>query len=69
MTLVVSKKLIALVLIFTFVFALPVSTMAIDIIPPIPVSDSALRDKEAGVTMFGFTVPGLTWDLDRKSVV
>ena len=63
MTLVVSKKLIALVLIFTFVFALPVSTMAIDIIPPIPVSDSALRDKEAGVTMFGFTVPGLTWDL------
>jgi len=63
MTLVVSKKLIALVLIFTFVFTLPVSTMAIDIIPPIPVSDSALRDKEAGVTMFGFTVPGLTWDL------
>ena len=63
MTLIVSRKLIALVLIFTFVFALPVSTMAIDIIPPIPVSDSALRDKEAGVTMFGFTVPGLTWDL------
>ena len=39
MTLVVSKKLIALVLIFTFVFTLPVSTMAIDIITPIPVSD------------------------------
>ncbi|MBI2674011.1 MAG: hypothetical protein HYX23_01890 [Candidatus Zambryskibacteria bacterium] len=63
MNLIVSKKIIACVLIFTFTFALPASTLAIDIIPPIPVSDSALRDKEAGVTMFGFTVPGLTWDL------
>src|SRR3989338_5928412 len=64
MTLVVNKKLIALVLIFTFIFALPVSTQAfIETIPPIPVSDAALRSKEAGVTMFGFTVPGLTWDL------
>ena len=58
-----SKKLIVLVLILSFTLAFPVSIWAIDIIPPIPVSDSALRDKEAGVTMFGFTVPGLTWDL------
>lgn len=63
MNLIVSKKILSVILIFTFTFVLPVSTMAIDIIPPIPVSDSALRDKEAGVTMFGFTVPGLTWDL------
>lgn len=62
MTLIISKKLISFVLIFTFVFALPVSTMAIDIIPPIPVSDSALRDKEVGITIFGFTVPGISLD-------
>lgn len=58
----VSKKLIALVLTLTFTFALPISTRAVDSVPPIPVSDSILRDKEAGLTIFGFTVPGLTWD-------
>ena len=69
MTLVVNKKLIALVLIFTFIFALPVSTQAfIETIPPIPVSDAALRSKEAGVTMFGFTVPGLTWRSEERRV-
>ncbi len=56
------KKLLALVLILTFTFALPVSTRAVDSVPPIPVSDSIIRDKEAGLTIFGFTVPGLTWD-------
>ncbi len=56
------RKLIVLVLILTFTFALPVSTQAVDKIPPIPVSDSILRDKEAGLTIFGFTIPGLTWD-------
>ena len=56
------KKLIALVLILTFTFALPVSTWAVDVVPPIPVSDSIIRDKEAGLTIFGFTIPGLTWD-------
>ena len=62
MNLVRSKKLIALVLILTFTFALPVSTWAVDVVPPIPVSDSIIRDKEAGLTIFGFTIPGLTWD-------
>ena len=56
------KKLTALVLILTFAFALPVSTWAVDVVPPIPVSDSIIRDKEAGLTIFGFTIPGLTWD-------
>lgn len=56
------RKLIALVLILTFTFALPISTRAVDKVPPIPVSDSAMRDKEAGLTIFGYTIPGLTWD-------
>ena len=28
----------------------------------VPVSDSALRQKEVGITIFGYTVPGLSWD-------
>src|SRR3990167_5361275 len=56
------KKLLALVLILTFTFTLPVSIRAVDSVPPIPVSDSILRDKEAGLTIFGYTIPGLTWD-------
>ena len=64
MNLIMSKKITAVVLIFTFIMVLPASTQALtEVIPPIPVSDAALRSKEAGVTMFGFTVPGLTWDL------
>jgi len=58
-----SKKLIVLVLILSFTLAFPVSIWAIDIIPPIPVSDDALRSKEVGVTAFGFTIPGITYDL------
>ncbi len=56
------RKLIALVLILTFTLALPVSTRAVDSVPPIPVADSMIRDKEAGLTIFGYTIPGLTWD-------
>src|SRR3989344_8169001 len=64
MNLVRSKKLIAFVLILTFTFVLPVSTRAfiMDTIPPIPVSDAALRTKEVGITVFGITVPGITLD-------
>ncbi|MEK7461451.1 MAG: hypothetical protein AAB586_00030 [Patescibacteria group bacterium] len=58
-----SKKIIAAVLILTFIMALPASTQAlIEVIPPIPVSDAALRSKEVGITVFGFTVPGITLD-------
>ncbi|MDP3763912.1 MAG: hypothetical protein Q8Q92_04745 [bacterium] len=56
------RKSIVFVLLLTFALALPLGTMAIDTLPPIPVSDSALRDKEAGITIFGFTVPGFSWD-------
>ena len=63
MNLVRSKKLIAFVLILIFTFALPISTQAlIEVIPPIPVSDAALRTKEVGITVFGITVPGITLD-------
>src|SRR3989344_4747190 len=33
-----------------------------DTLPPIPISDSALRNKEVGITIFGFTIPGITFD-------
>ncbi len=33
-----------------------------DTIPPIPVSDSSLRDKEVGLTIAGFTLYGITLD-------
>ena len=56
------QKLIISTLIFALIFSLPIGAGAIDTIPPIPISDSVLRDKEAGITIFGFTVPGITWD-------
>src|SRR3989344_7801946 len=34
-----------------------------DSVPPIPISDAPLRSKEAGITIYGYTIPGLTWDL------
>jgi hypothetical protein len=33
-----------------------------DRIPPVPISDAALRDKEVGITLFGITIPGLSLD-------
>ena len=57
------KKLITNTLLASVFFStLPYMLFAIDQLPPIPVSDSALRDKEAGLTIFGYTLPGLTWD-------
>jgi hypothetical protein len=40
----------------------PLQIKAIDTLPAVPVSDSILRDKEAGRTFFGVTVPGTSWD-------
>jgi len=62
------KKFLTLVLIFSFTFALPISTWAqfnfdvADTIPPVPISDAAMRDKEVGITIFGITIPGITYD-------
>lgn len=55
-------KLTTLPLLLTLILSLPLQALAIDTLPPIPVSDSAIRDKEAGITIFGFTVPGFSWD-------
>lgn len=33
-----------------------------DKLPPVPISDSALRSKEVGITIFGYTIPGLSYD-------
>jgi hypothetical protein len=43
-----------------FIPGLP--TTPTDTVPPVPVSDSAIRTKEVGLTVFGYTVPGLSWD-------
>ena len=56
------KKYIAATLFLSLSLSLPLQALAVDTLPPIPVSDSALRDKEAGITIFGFTVPGFSWD-------
>lgn len=45
------------------VSALPIKAAAQDTVPPIPISDAAMRTKEAGITVFGYTIPGITWDL------
>src|SRR3989344_8765690 len=46
-----------------FVPVLPAKTWAqTDTIPPIPVSDSALRNKDVGITIMGYTVPGISLD-------
>src|SRR3989344_9464800 len=60
-----NRKLITTVLILTFIFGLPSSTWAqeaADTIPPVPISDAAMRSKEVGITIFGITIPGVTYD-------
>ncbi|PIQ66672.1 MAG: hypothetical protein COV96_00285 [Candidatus Zambryskibacteria bacterium CG11_big_fil_rev_8_21_14_0_20_42_18] len=58
------KHILTSVLIaFVFLSVVPTQTLAqTDIIPPVPVSDSAVRNKEVGITIFGFTVPGVSLD-------
>lgn len=67
------RKLIAIVLICTFTFALPISIKAqsgwdvpvfdaADTLAPVPISDAAARNKEVGLTIFGITIPGLSMD-------
>ena len=60
------KKIVALALISTFTLVYPVATWAqeeaADTIPPVPISDAAMRSKEVGITIFGITIPGVTYD-------
>ncbi|MDO8589879.1 MAG: hypothetical protein Q7R69_01230 [bacterium] len=49
-------------IVLALISVLPNRVMAVDSVSPIPVADSIVRDKEAGLTIFGYTIPGLTWD-------
>ncbi|OHA91597.1 MAG: hypothetical protein A2758_00605 [Candidatus Zambryskibacteria bacterium RIFCSPHIGHO2_01_FULL_49_18] len=55
-----AKKVIVLIL----TLAIASSSFAPTVLAQtsVPVSDSALRQKEVGITIFGYTVPGLSWD-------
>jgi hypothetical protein len=37
-------------------------TVPTDTVPPVPTSDSAIRNKEVGITIFGYTIPGVSWN-------
>lgn len=56
------RKLVTVVLILAFAFTFPISTRAQDFPRGVPVSEWAYRSKEAGLTILGVTIPGLTWD-------
>ena len=56
------KTLLFLCTVFLIQSFFPLLTYAKDTIPPIPVSDSSLRDKEVGLTIGGFTLYGITLD-------
>jgi|GEM_PF-2156378 len=54
-----NKKIITPVLIFTFAFIFPISTWAqsaLDEVPPVPIADKAMRAKEVGITVYGYTL-------------
>ncbi len=64
------KKIFAVILLLSFI--IPVSFVSAlgpiipgiagDILPPVPTSDAAIRNKEVGITILGFTIPGVTLD-------
>ncbi len=58
------KIIYSLLLISTLLgcFTLPRHIQALDTLPPVPVSDAALRTKEVGITIAGYTIPGFTLD-------
>lgn len=63
-----NKKILSYLLIIPIVISLSFSSLAItkvyaiDTVPPVPVSDDALRSKFVGVTVMGYTVPGFSWN-------
>lgn len=62
------KKILSFLLIIPIIISLSFSSLAInkvyaiDTVPPVPVSDDALRSKFVGVTVMGYTVPGFSWN-------
>jgi len=63
-----NKKILSYLLIIPIIISLAFSSLtiktayAIDTVPPVPVSDDALRSKFVGVTVMGYTVPGFSWN-------
>lgn len=63
-----NKKILSYFLIIPIIVSLTFSGLAIrtvyavDTVPPVPVSDDALRSKFVGVTVMGYTVPGFSWN-------
>lgn len=63
-----NKKILSYFLIIPIIVSLSFSSLAlktvyaIDVVPPVPVSDDALRSKFVGVTVMGYTVPGFSWN-------
>lgn len=62
------KKILSYFLIVPIIISLAFSSLdirtiyAVETVPPVPVSDNALRSKFVGVTVMGFTVPKLSWN-------
>src|SRR3989344_2166035 len=63
-----NKKTLSYLLIIPIIISLAFSSLtvtkvyAVDTVPPVPVSDDALRSKFVGVTVMGYTVPGFSWN-------
>ena len=53
-------KIVALLLLFVLSFNVAVPTLNAQ--GPVPVSDGAIRSKEVGLTIFGITLKGITYD-------
>lgn len=68
------KLFVAFLLIFSFsplkaAAILVPGALNIQELPPVPIADSGTRNKEVGLTIFGVTVPGLTWDAIAINIV
>ena len=70
-----NKKILSYLLIIPIIISLSFSSLAvtkvyaIDTVPPVPVSDDAVRSKFVGVTVLGYTVPGFSWNGIYKLVM
>lgn len=62
------KKIFSYLLIIPIIISLSLSNLAVktvyavETVPPVPVSDDALRSKFVGATVMGYTVPGFSWN-------
>lgn len=63
-----NKKILSYLLIIPIMISLSFSSLAIskvyavETVPPVPVSDDAVRSKFVGMTIMGYTMPWLSWN-------